>query len=425
MTRYISSACRCSFAISLGINLLFASSGVRAEEKPEAPLLQFHTTLKLETWSLRNKSLRKGEKRENEQKREPLARFRVDVAKKRPLYGVLELELTDKTTRESGKKKQSQTKLDLTQAYIGVNIDALNSDLRMGRWLYRDEREWLFDENMDGVLLHWKKGGWRGDVLGARINYWQRDLLNRSTRNTGNAATIATNLRFKIDDKWLAGGYVVMSKNTHDDGYHQYHYGLRSHNEQSRGLRHWAELGMMEGKNESGRHKGYAIDLGATWVFDHDLRSRITLGYALASQHYRQTGLQSNEATFGGDTKFSIYGNTLAPELANLQVFSAGIGLDITPDSGLDLVYHHYRQTRMDDFGTHDPELKSRYDRRNTHRLGEGVDLIWGVEVTDNLKTELLLGMFLPSKRFRSGSGDDASRSSPAYSVGFEVELKF
>lgn len=416
----------------LGLSLLLAplaaeagNSAAKLDKPAQEALLQFHTTLKMEAWSLRNKSLRKGEKRENELELEPLARFRVDIAKKRPVYGTVELELTDKTTRKSGEPSVNKTKLDLTQAYIGVDADALNTDLRVGRWLYRDMREWLFDENMDGLLARWKKGRWQVDAMGARVNYMQKDLLDRGSRNNSKKSTLATLLRFKMDKDWHVGGYLASSKNTRDEGYRQVHYGLRSHNTPKKGLRHWAELGMMSGDSTGTRHQGYAIDVGATYVFDSPLRPRLTLGYALASKHYRQTGLQSNEATFAGGTKFNIYGNTLAPELANLQVFTAGIGMDITPDADLELVYHHYRQTQMAELKAHDPELKSRYDRRTTHRLGDGVDIIWGVDVTKNLRTELQAGMFLPARRFRASSSDSAPRSSPAYSVGFEAELKF
>lgn len=416
----------------LGLSLLLlplmadaSDSATKTENPAKEALLQFHTTLKMEAWSLRNKSLRKGEKRENELELEPLARFRVDIAKDRPVYGAVELELTDKTTRKSGEPSENKTKLDLTQAYVGIDSDTLNTDFRMGRWLYRDMREWLFDENMDGMLARWKKGDWQADVLGARVNYMQKDLLDRGSRNNSKKSTLAMLLRFKMDKNWQIGGYMASSKNTRDEGYKQIHYGLRSHNNPKKGLRHWAELGMMSGDSTGTRHQGYVVDVGATWIFDSPLRPRVTLGYALASKHYRQTGLQSNEASFAGGTKFNIYGNTLAPELANLQVFTAGIGIDITPDSDLELVYHHYRQTQMADLKAHDPELKSRYDRRTTHRLGDGVDLIWGVDVTKNLRTELLAGAFMPARRFRSSSSDSAPRSSPAYSVGFEAELKF
>jgi alginate production protein len=427
-----------TFSFPLGLSLLFtplladariASETIGGVNKQsitsQTPLLQLNTTLKMEAYSLRNANLRNGEKRENELELEPLARFRVDVAKNRLLYGAIELEFTNKTTRKTGKQEKKKTRLDVTQGYIGVDINAINTDLRIGRWLYRDMREWLFDENMDGLLARWKKGKWQADALGARINYLQRDLLDRTSRSRANKTTLATLLRFKVDKDWQAGGYVVASKNTHDEGFRQLHYGLRSHNEKRKGLRHWVELGMMTGNREGSRRWGRVFDAGATYIFDTPLRPRLTLGYAYASKHYNQTGLQSNEGSFGGKTKFTFYGNTLAPELTNLQILTAAVGMDITPDSDLELVYHHYRQTQMADLKTHDTALKSRYDQRSSRNLGNSIDLIWGVEMSKKLRTELIAGVFLPSKRLRASSSVNASRSSPAYSVGFEVEYKF
>ncbi|MCW3377965.1 alginate export family protein [Escherichia coli] len=134
--------------------------------------------------------------------------------------------------------------------------------------------------------------------------------------------------------------------------------------------------------------------------------------------------MQSNEASFGGNTKFSIYGNTLSPELTNIRILTVGTGMDISPSSSLDLVYHYYRQSDRDFLSSHDPDLKSRYDNSSTLDLGSEIDLIWGYEFSKNIKTELLLGMFMPSERFRASSTENSPRSSPAYSVGLEVEIK-
>lgn len=437
-------------AIPLGLSLFLTSCLAHAEDsgrretfpdrtasaplRPEqvairsdsgSDIMKVNVTLKMETFFLRNKKLRSGDKREHVQEREPQARLRLSLLEGRPLYGVAEMELKDKTKRTSGNPKQNKTHLELTQVYFGMDADALNTRLLLGRWLYRDEREWLLDENIDGALAYWRFGKWRADLLGGRVNYWQRDLLDRTSRDSGATAAAGAIVRRKFGKDWFAGAYLLTTKNTHNDDSQRLHYGLRSHGEQNKGLRHWGELGAMQSDSTGSQRHGFAVDAGATYIFSTPLRPRVTLGYAMASKYYRQTGLQSNEATMGGNTKFNIYGATLAPELTNLHILTAGIGVNITPDSTLDLVYHDYRQVEKGDLDVHNSELKSRYDTRKTSRLGGGIDLIWGLEVNEHLKTELIMGMFTPSKRFRSGSGDNASRSAPAYSVGFEAEYRF
>ncbi len=401
-------------------------SQVRTPEDDSVPaLLKVNVALKMEAFSLRNKKLRHSDKRENALELEPLARLRFSLLEGHPVYGVAEVELKDKTKRETGKPERNKTRLELTQIYLGLDADALDTHFRLGRWLYRDEREWLLDENIDGVLARWKSGRWRADVLGGRIDYWQRDLLDRTSRDAGKTTAMGAIVRRKLGSDWLAGAYALASENTHDAHYSQFHYGLRSHDERREGLRHWAEIGLMSGNKSGNRHSGFAADVGGTYVFASRLRPRLTLGYAYASKNYRQTGLQSNEATLGGNTKLNIYGATLAPELTNLHVITAGIGVDITPDASLDLIYHDYRQAQTADLEAHNGDLKSRYDNRSTTRLGSGIDLVWGVQVNKRLKTELIMGMFTPSKRFRSGASDNAPGSAPAYSIGFEAELRF
>ncbi|EOC1940929.1 alginate export family protein [Escherichia coli] len=352
-------------------------------------------------------------------------RLRIEIARKSSLYGVVEAELKNKTRRDSGKPEENKTRLELTQGYIGGRLRRAGAEIRAGRWLYRDAREWLFDENIDGIWGRWKKDDWQVEMLAGRVNYWQRDLLDDTTRNKTVTSVQSTLLQYSVEQEWDTGVYFAANKNTHDVYERQYFYGIRSHRTPDTGWRHWLEIGGMSAEKSGKKYQGGVVDAGLTWIQDGPLRPRFTLGYAMADKKYHQTGLQSNEASFGGNTKFSIYGNTLSPELTNIRILTVGTGMDITRRSSLDLVYHHYRQSDRESLSSHDPALKSRYDNRSTLDLGSEIDLIWGYEFNNYIKTELLLGMFMPSGRFRASSAENAPRSSPAYSAGLEVEIKF
>ena len=65
-------------------------------------------------------------------------------------------------------------------------------------------------------------------------------------------------------------------------------------------------------------------------------------------RNYRQSGLQDNNARFAGVTSFKFYGETVEPELSNLLIGTAAIGVRPTPRSSVDLVYHYYAQHRAD-----------------------------------------------------------------------------
>ncbi len=159
---------------------------------------------------------------------------------------------------------------------------------------------------------------------------------------------------------------------------------------------------------------GWALEFGATWIAPLDFEPRVTLGYALGSgerhpdsgddRSFRQTQLHGNEPGFGGVQSFSRYGTLLDPELSNLYILTAGLGVSLFDASSLDFVYHYYRQfdpaTALRDARL-DPELTGR------HRdLGHGVDIILALEQWRRVDL-LIVGSF-----FRAGDafGPDDGR---------------
>ncbi|WP_330986127.1 MULTISPECIES: alginate export family protein [Enterobacterales] len=386
-------------------------------------IIDIEIRAKVELFNLRNENLREGNNKKNELELEPLLRLNAWVMKDSPLYGRTELEWKRLTTRKSGEQSEKQTKLELNQAYIGMTNEIIPyTHLKLGRWLYRDEREWLFDENLDGVYVQSQMRDWFIDAAAGRINYWQKDLMDSTTRNTETENIGSIMLRRTLEDKWQIGTYAVAQHNT-DNNDRQLNVGLRSHNPARKGLQHWLELGMSKDR-ESGN--GYAVDIGGTYLFDHgDIKPRVTLGYAFGSKDYRQTGLHDNQATFGGATKFKIYGETLDPDLTNIHIVSTGLGINVTRNATLDVIYHAYSQASSGDISGNNVALKSQYDRQNTRYLGSGVDVVFGWEPTDNTKVEAIAGMFAPSKRFVSADKTNSPRSDNAYSVGMEFEMTF
>lgn len=397
-----------------------------ARDRKTTKAIGINLRAKMELFTLRNKKLRLKDQRENEQAQEPSLRMNVGLMEHNPIYGRAEIEWQRKTKRKSAAKPEKQTKLALNQAYVGLTEDIIPyTQLRLGRWLYRDEREWLFDENLDGIVAQSRLGDWYLEALGGRVNYWQKDLLDSSTRSTEPVNIGSLILRKKIVGKWQLGAYTVAQY--HGDNHdRQFNIGLRSHNPAKQGLQHWFELGMSEKHQSDSDKRGYAVDLGGTYRFEDRARKpRVTLGYAFGSQDHRQTGWHSNEATLGGASKFKIYGETLNPDLTNLHIFTAGLGMDLYQQATLDVVYHRYHQARLSDFANNQTALSSKYDRQNTRYLGSGVDMVLGWKPTDNTKVEAIVGMFAPSKRFASTSSPHSPRSDKAYSIGLEAEIRF
>ncbi|QHM71998.1 alginate export family protein [Mixta intestinalis] len=368
-----------------------------------------------------------GDKRTNKLELEPLLRLNAQLMKNHPIDGGLELEWQRVIKRESAKPARKQTRLNLNQVWMRLTDSVIpHTEWKLGRWLYRDEREWLIDENLDGLAFNWKYADWSADILLGRLNLWQKDLMDRTSRNTDPVNIIGVLLRRQLTDDWHLGLYGFNQQNISNHRFRQSHYGIRSYSEEAKKFNHWLEAGFAKGHNKNDRIQGYVIDIGGTYAFKMSgIKPYLTLGYTASSKNYTQTGLHGNEAKFGGDTKFKIYGETLDPILRNLQIFTFGLGTHIGKKASLDLVYHDYSQLRRAKIANKAIALNPKYDRQTTRRLGYGIDLIYGWKPSAAIKLETRLGIFNPSSRFSSGSKSSSPRSQPATFAALELKIAF
>jgi alginate production protein len=221
--------------------------------------------------------------------------------------------------------------------------------------------------------------------------------------------------------------YVIARDDRDVDGRRPVFAGLRSWGEPVEDLDYWFELGYAGGRDGSKHIQGWGVDLGATYEFQVGPRPALTLGFAFGTGDrnpddgtdgaFRQTGLQDNEWNFGGATDFKYYGEVLDPELSNLAILTAGVGIRPSDKFSLDLVYHYYLQHRasasLRNAGI-DAEPSGR-----SRRLGSAIDLIVGLqEIWDHLDARLGVGYFLPGAAFPESSGG-------AWVVRAEVQFRF
>jgi len=165
-----------------------------------------------------------------------------------------------------------------------------------------------------------------------------------------------------------------------------------------------------------GRHTvdGFGIDLRSTWKTRLPGRPYMTLGYAYGSgksnmleevdRGFRQTGLEDNSQKFGGAQSFRFYGELLNPELSNLQILTAGLGIRFFQKSSFDVVYHHYRQAEVAPFLR---DVGFRRDPDGKHRsIGQEIDMILGLRDLGWLEVKLVGSIFRPGKAFARDEGD-------------------
>ncbi len=343
------------------------------------------------------------------------------------LEQVLEFQEENKILLPNGKVEippRNRLSLLVDQAYVTFK-DLGPFDITLGRRNFEDQRLWLYDAALDGVIVNLKLGDFHTEASVTRENLVDGELLYSIRTGFVNNYILYTEYRGIEDTK--VGAYAIKRDDTRGRDDDPLFLGVRAYGNPTDRFNYWTELGFVRGKGDQGQHlKGYGFDFGGTYRFpDLPLQPSITLRYAEGSgdsnpddntdREFRQTGLQSNEGRFGGVTQFKTYGEMFDPELSNLKIFTAGVGFRPANNAFVDLVYNHYRLNKM-----FDGELNSaltaliNQDESNLSMdVGSEVDLILGFRNLFGFRRfgfELRMGWFFPGKAYRNpvGSADDS-----------------
>ncbi|MGI9333204.1 MAG: alginate export family protein, partial [Gammaproteobacteria bacterium] len=317
-------------------------------------------------------------------------------------------------TEEDGDSDRP-TQLDLDQAYFMVENLVDDLTLQVGRQEFDDDREWLYDQEIDAVRVFYELFDVDIELSASREQIVDRDLLNLDRGNRINNYIAYAEYELVDDDdghRFLEevnlAAYAIFRDDREDDDNDPLFLGVRSIGEFLDGLEYWADFGLVRGRDGSEHIRAYGFDVGGTYEFDLEYEPYVTLGYAFGSgdgnpddgtdREFRQTGLHDNSGKFGGVTSFGYYGELFDPELSNMSILTAGVGLRPLENTSLDLVYHRYWQDELDDELR---DVKVEEDLTGSHKaLGEEVDLVFGYSSDSGLSFELVLGYFRPGRAY-------------------------
>ena len=318
------------------------------------------------------------------------------------LYGEVRFSYTQALEDPSGRRSDKENiEFELRRAYLlwrGFLIPLLN--MQVGRQRFKDDREWLYDENLDATRILFKR-----DPLALELSV-SINLIN---------SILSTNLIDPKDEEEAIINYIL---------YNAYRYGRKdeiafygilrqdlSEGDQDLAFlgiywkgrpikrqKFWLEAASSLERDKSNIPHGLGVDLGWISRFDLPLEPSLTVGFAIGSKNFRQTGLQDNSGRFNGVSKFKYYGEVLDPELSNIMIWTGGLGIIPFDETSLDIVYHYYAQVEKSDKlrdANVDKDLTGE-DRD----LGNEVDLIFGSEIIKNVQVVLITGVFMPGKAF-------------------------
>jgi hypothetical protein len=283
-------------------------------------------------------------------------------------------------------------------------------DLQVGRQDFDEYREWVYDEDLDAARLFVRLPPVNLELSISEVLF-DADPEQKDIRNAIAYGSV------DLTPRHQAAAYVVDRDDRRSTSANRT-LGLRARGEPAERLRYWSELALARGKDGENRIEGWGLDAGATYVFRAPLAPSVTLGYAYGSgdedpddgvdRTFRQTGLQDNNDRWNGVTSFKYYGEILEPELRNLQVFTAGVGVRPTARTSIDLVAHYYLQAETAPMELR-PITNLRQDAGgDSPKLGWEVDLIFGSKEWKPMRLELVLGWFHPGSAFERARNDAA-----------------
>lgn len=299
---------------------------------------------------------------------------------------------------------------------LNVTIKQIIAPFRLtvGRRNFEDQRHWLYDTSIDVALASFKQGKFRTDVWVGRENLVDLEAVKNDPPDRINTSMVFTEYRGIEDIKFT--GYVVFRDDRDRQEGQPLHLGLRSLGNPTVNFSYWAEFAYIIGQDELKRDfQAYGFDVGATYRFrGFPFNPNVTVGVAYATgdgnatdnknNEFRQTGLQSNEAKFGGVSEFLVYGEALDPELSNLRILTAGLGFRPLHGVSLDFVYHQYRLDEIAEEIRNSP-LTAKMNQGGvvSKDVGTAFDIVLGFRSLFGIKRlgmDLRGGWLFPGKAF-------------------------
>jgi len=317
----------------------------------------------------------------------------------RGVSGQLEVRYTHAWVNEDmlGRFNVNDTRLGESFIYLDDPFK-VDFDIQAGRLDFDDRREWLYDQNLDGIRVYWN------------IASWLAELSVTTTLSDGKPSDENTNnyiAYFSDTDRRFATYIIYRDKDFNGVREKITHLGVRTFLDWPPEHESWLELAYMDGSRGETKLGGWGLDLGTIRSIGE--RWYVTTAWAFGQGdaktgngtdgNFRQTGLQDNNGKFGGVTSFRYYGELIDPELANMHIATLGVGFRFTENSSIDLVGHYYLQDKAAR-----RIVDSDIDQRPNgidRELGWEIDAIVGWRPVRAWDFELVLGRFKPGKAFR------------------------
>jgi len=303
------------------------------------------------------------------------------------LRSFAQFRLRDRVYMDSERLDPPSKKIDskITQLFVlarDVGLEGLS--LQLGRQVFEEPREWLFDEYLDGARLYY----YAMTPLILDIAYIHSDFQLKKKYRTW--TDMFAEARWQLDKRTAIRGYLLSRKDSDALRRREPVYlGVGYNGRFGHYLRPWVELAIMRGHDKGRKLDASAFDMGTTVIAENlKFSPSVNVGYAGGSgdksgdnvdNEFRQTGYEDNVGYFGGVTTLHYYGDLLDPELSNLKILTLGMCLRPIRNMSLDIIYHTYRQDVPDN------NIRGNLADPPATPLGISPDIGWGLDFTFGL----------------------------------------
>lgn len=337
------------------------------------------------------------------------------------------LELAKEFGSRDGGERSPETRLDLAQAYFRLtDLAGSGVHLQVGRQRIEDDREWLYDEELDAVRVMARAGRFTLEGSVSREDLVDRNLLPHDQPPADPINNYIADVTYSPAEDGGIAAYVVVRDDQSGSGERPWFVGLHGSGEAGAHLTYWIDLAHVRGHSGSKRIRGWGGDVGSTYGFDAWLHPSLSIGFAVGSgdadpndeidRAFRQTGLADNTDELNGLSSIKYYGELVDPDLSNLQILTVSAGVSPTSESSLEAVYHHYLQ----DHASNDLASASieRDPAGESPRLGSEIDVVAAYRGLQGLELEVTLGYFMPGPAFLPAADN-------AFLAGLDVQFEF
>ena len=354
--------------------------------------------------------------------------------------------------RHTGSEPATDKSVERGQMWVFLDrLGGTGIGLQLGRQNLRETREWWWDTDLDMARMYFDHGPLHAELgLGqelARVSSLQgidpaQKRVTRlmamgswlwASKQTIEVYALRSQDRSQTEKQ---GDRLSEADEDPSDGRLTW-LGLRTMGDRSLDnygdLRYWADMAWLRGRDsvlkfdsdngvstidsrQDVKVRGTAFDLGVSWRTSLPWQPAFTLGYAQASgddslkdgvdSAFRQTGLHNNKWRFFGVNRFRYYGELLRPELSNLNIVTAAVGLPMLKNSSVELLYHRYRLTRAAD-SLRDVRIDADLTGKN-RAVGQEVDLVFGFREWTHVDLAITLATFKSGSAYGSLAGKRA-----------------